>query len=116
MEITGKITGIRYQTKLIEDLKLIDFADFDINSCPTACLVTNKKWTFAISKWVSPKRTRSYIRQLFSFANIISWDLTYGMRNVTDQSNQKGKELFISNYLEKLPSQKQMDLFEMEMT
>jgi hypothetical protein len=60
MEITGKITGIRYQTKLIEDLKLIDFANFDINSCPTACLVTNTKWTFAISKWVSPKRTRSY--------------------------------------------------------
>lgn len=60
MEITGKITGIRYQTKLIEDLKKVQFDEFNINSCPTSCLVTNGKWSFAISKWVSPKRTRSY--------------------------------------------------------
>jgi site-specific DNA-adenine methylase len=26
-----------------------------------------------------------------------------GMRNVTDSSDQQGKELFISNYLEQLP-------------
>jgi len=35
---------------------------------------------------------------LFSFANIESWNLTYGMRNITENSDQKGKELFISNY------------------
>jgi len=39
-----------------------------------------------------------YIRKLFSFANITSWNLTYGMRNVNDNSNKNGKELFISNY------------------
>jgi DNA adenine methylase len=41
----------------------------------------------------------------------MSWNLTYGMRNVTDSSDQNGKELFISNYLEELPSMKQLDLF-----
>ena len=27
---------------------------------PSSCLLTSNKHTFAISKWVSPKRTRSY--------------------------------------------------------
>ena len=35
---------------------------------------------------------------LFSFANIKKWNLTYGMRNVGNNGNQKGNELFISNY------------------
>ncbi|HVA99183.1 MAG TPA: DNA adenine methylase [Bacteroidia bacterium] len=62
-------------------------------------------------KWLITYDDSSYIRELFSFANIIPWDLTYGMRNVTKNSNQKGKELFISNYLRELPEQ-QMTLFE----
>lgn len=36
----------------------------------------------------------------------------YGMRNVVEGSDQKGKELFISNYLERLPEKQQMTLFE----
>jgi DNA adenine methylase len=35
-----------------------------------------------------------FIRKLFSFANIMPWNLTYGMR----QYDNVGKELFISNY------------------
>lgn len=45
-----------------------------------------------------------YIRSLFTFAKIIPWELTYGMRNITEESDQIGKELFISNYLEEIPS------------
>jgi len=56
-------------------------------------------------KWLITYDDSDYIRQLFSFANIIPWDLTYGMRNQTDTSNQNGKELFISNFLTKLPGQ-----------
>ncbi|MEK6616738.1 MAG: hypothetical protein AABZ32_11635 [Bacteroidota bacterium] len=56
-------------------------------------------------KWLITYDDSDYIRQLFSFANIIPWDLTYGMRNQTDTSDQIGKELFISNFLEKLPRQ-----------
>jgi len=50
-------------------------------------------------KWLITYDDSEYIRKLFSFANIVPWNLTYGMRNVTDSSDQNGKELFISNYL-----------------
>ena len=49
-------------------------------------------------KWLITYDDSEFIRKLFSFANIKSWNLTYGMRNVTSESNQIGKELFISNY------------------
>jgi DNA adenine methylase len=45
------------------------------------------------------------------FANILPWNLTYGMRNVTEKSDQNGKELFISNYLRYLPEKEQISLF-----
>jgi len=63
-------------------------------------------------KWLITYDDSQYIRDLFSFANIIPWDLTYGMRNVSEGSDQKGKELFISNYLEYLPKNEQLTLFE----
>ncbi len=49
-------------------------------------------------KWLITYDDSEYIRGLYSFANIVSWDLMYGMRNVNKGSNQLGKELFISNY------------------
>jgi len=51
-------------------------------------------------KWLITYDDCEYIRDLFSFAKIIPWNLTYGMRNVNVSSSQKGNELFISNYLE----------------
>lgn len=63
-------------------------------------------------KWLITYDDSEYIRDLYAFANIIPWDLTYGMRNVAIGSNQVGKELFISNYLEELPSENQLNLFE----
>lgn len=63
-------------------------------------------------QWLITYDDSEYIRGLFSYANIISWDLTYGMRNVTDSSSQIGKELFISNYLEYIPEIEQLALFE----
>ena len=50
-------------------------------------------------KWLITYDDSEYIRDLFSFANIIPWNLTYGMRNITENSDQTGKELFISNYI-----------------
>jgi DNA adenine methylase len=50
-------------------------------------------------KWLITYDDSEYIRNLFSFANIIPWNLTYGMRNITENSDQTGKELFISNYI-----------------
>ncbi len=49
-------------------------------------------------KWLITYDDSPYIKELFSFAYIKSWNLTYGMRNQTPVSNQKGEELFISNY------------------
>jgi len=63
-------------------------------------------------KWLITYDDSKFIRELFSYANIMTWNLTYGMRNVTENSNQNGKELFISNYLEALPSENQLKLFE----
>ncbi|NCQ16710.1 MAG: hypothetical protein COZ80_09275 [Ignavibacteria bacterium CG_4_8_14_3_um_filter_37_9] len=60
MEITGKITGIKYKLFLTDELKQFDECKFDINKVPTACIINDGKYSFAISKWVSPKRTRSY--------------------------------------------------------
>lgn len=63
-------------------------------------------------KWLITYDDSPYIRELFSFANIMPWELMYGMRNVTAGADQKGKELFISNYLEALPEKQQLTLFE----
>ena len=63
-------------------------------------------------KWLITYDDSEYIRDLFSFANIMPWELMYGMRNVTEGADQKGKELFISNYLQQLPDSQQLTLFE----
>ena len=60
MNIFGKITGIRYKIFFDENLKEVDINNFDINSAPSSCLLKDNNYNFAISKWVSPKRTRSY--------------------------------------------------------
>ena len=49
-------------------------------------------------KWLITYDDSDYIRNLFSFARIIPWNIKYGMRNITEASDQNGKELFISNY------------------
>jgi DNA adenine methylase len=61
--------------------------------------------------WLITYDDSPFVRDLFSFAYINSWDLTYGMRNVTETSDQKGKELFLSNFLEVMPSENQLRLF-----
>ena len=60
MEIKGKIVGIKYKVLFSDELKSLSTTDFDINQTPTAFLISDGKINFAISKWVSPKRTRSY--------------------------------------------------------
>jgi DNA adenine methylase len=49
-------------------------------------------------RWLITYDDSPYIRKLFPFANITRWNLMYGMRNQTATSDQRGKELFISNY------------------
>ncbi len=52
------IKNFSYKKYLKEELKTCDFTD--INALPSKCLTNFNDRTFALSKWVSPKRTRSY--------------------------------------------------------
>ena len=61
MDITAKITNIHYRANCCpKQLKEISFDDFNANTIPTRCILSGNNFSYAISKWVSPKRTRSY--------------------------------------------------------
>jgi DNA adenine methylase len=49
-------------------------------------------------KWLITYDDSPYIRDLFSFANIVEWELQYGMNNYKQDRAEKGRELFIRNY------------------
>lgn len=49
-------------------------------------------------RWLVTYDDCEEIRDLFSFAEIIEWELQYGMNNYKQDSATKGKELFIKNY------------------
>ena len=60
MGIEGQITGIKYTILLADDLKQIGINKFNINDSPACFILKDRKNSYALSKWVSPKRTRSY--------------------------------------------------------
>lgn len=50
-------------------------------------------------KWLITYDDCEYIRNLFSFAKIVPFEATYGMKNVSETPKQKGnKEVLIMNY------------------
>lgn len=49
-------------------------------------------------KWLITYDDCDKIKNLFSFANIKTWELQYGMNNYKKDTAAKGKEIFISNY------------------
>ena len=61
MEIKAQIVeSIKYKPILKCNLTEISIENFNINSAKLACLVSSGQNRFAASKWISPKRTRSY--------------------------------------------------------
>jgi hypothetical protein len=60
MDIKGTITGIKYKILLSEELPRYSLRRFNINKVTPCCIVVDDLHSFAVSKWVSPKRTRSY--------------------------------------------------------
>lgn len=61
MVINAKITGLKYTPLLCESLAIFPEKDFEKSLDKNATFVLNiQGQTIAISKWVSPKRTRSY--------------------------------------------------------
>lgn len=64
-------------------------------------------------KWLITYDNSPFIKELFSFAYIVEWNLKYGMRNVSKYSDQNGEELFIANYdIEPNTPAKQLKLME----
>ncbi|CAN5609078.1 hypothetical protein BH18ACI1_BH18ACI1_22960 [soil metagenome] len=61
MEIKAQIVeGIKYKPILKCNLTEISIENFNVNSAKSSCLISAAQNRFAISRWVSPKRTRSY--------------------------------------------------------
>jgi len=58
--LAGFIKGITYQTFLEDELDIIPLCSFDINEADPSGLIQAGRLQVAYSKWVSPKRTRSY--------------------------------------------------------
>ncbi|WP_427160870.1 hypothetical protein ACQFX9_04360 [Aliinostoc sp. HNIBRCY26] len=60
LNFTGFIKGVIYKTYLHEPLKEFSLDVFDINQASSYGLIKTQTTEIAYSKWVSPKRTRSY--------------------------------------------------------
>ncbi len=60
LNFEGFIKDVKYKTFLEEDLLQYKYEDFDINEVETSGKIIFPNGEFAYSKWVSPKRTRSY--------------------------------------------------------
>lgn len=61
MEIKAQIIeGIKYKSHLKCNLTEVSIEDFNINSAKSSCLISHGQNRLAISKWITPKRTRSY--------------------------------------------------------
>ena len=60
LHFTGFIRSIRYRACLAEELIRVSFAEFDINQSRSFGIIQVDDIELAYSKWVSPKRTRSY--------------------------------------------------------
>lgn len=60
LHFTGFIRGVKYRACLTESLTKVSFADFDPNKSSASGIIQVDDTEVAYSKWVSPKRTRSY--------------------------------------------------------
>jgi hypothetical protein len=59
-EISGEIEQIKYKQFVADTLKTSKLENFDINKSLGAFLLENDTQKIAVSRWISPKRTRSY--------------------------------------------------------
>lgn len=105
MPLAAQITGIKYKTYLNENLKTIEINSFDINNSPSTFLLDDNKNILAISKWVSPKRTRSYpyerVYNSLHFSKKIGKDVS----NFMAFSRQKAKQAQATELLTQQPKE-----------
>jgi hypothetical protein len=60
LHFTGFIRGVKYRACLTENLAKESFVNFDPNKSKASGIIQADDTEVAYSKWVSPKRTRSY--------------------------------------------------------
>ena len=60
LHFTGFIRGVKYRACLTKNLTKVSFAKFDPNKSSANGIIQTDDMELAYSKWVSPKRTRSY--------------------------------------------------------
>ncbi len=60
LNFEGFIKDVQYKAFLAEELPQYEYKNFDINKVETSGKIIFPNGEFAFSKWVSPKRTRSY--------------------------------------------------------
>lgn len=59
-EISGEVERINYKQFVNDTLRESKFENFDINRTQGVFILDNGKEKIAVSRWISPKRTRSY--------------------------------------------------------
>lgn len=60
LHFTGFIRGVKYRACLTEELKKVSLEEFNVNRSSAYGIIQADDTEIAYSKWVSPKRTRSY--------------------------------------------------------
>jgi len=59
-EVSGEVEKIKYKQFVNDTLRESKLENFDINKSAGAFMLSNGKEKIAVSRWISPKRTRSY--------------------------------------------------------
>ncbi len=59
-EISGEVEKISYKQFVNDALRESKLENFDINKSAGAFILSNEREKIAVSRWISPKRTRSY--------------------------------------------------------
>jgi hypothetical protein len=59
-DITGEVKAIRYKPFATQNLRELSPENFDINRAPPSFVISDGNRKLAVSRWISPKRTRSY--------------------------------------------------------
>ena len=59
-EISGEVENVKYKQFVNDNLRETKFENFYINRSNGAFVLDNGKEKIAVSRWISPKRTRSY--------------------------------------------------------
>lgn len=60
MKIEARIAEVKYKALNCIKLDKITFPELNINKAPASFLLANGNSNYGVSKWISPKRTRSY--------------------------------------------------------